>query len=433
MKKLAFVGLSLLLLGTVGGSAACGGDDKPINYPQGGGDGGAGGVATDNKGGQVGVVASPDDKSELSGAALASYNQGFQAWMNGDLQGAKKYFKEAAEKDNKSPAPQYSLGVVLERLGDSAGAQQAFRAAFTVKPDYELAIGAYALSLAGKGALSEADTFLTDKKAKFPNSARISTYLAEIKSLAGDHGGAQQLAQDALRMNPDYKDAMVAIARDHYRARKMELARYALQAIIDGFGDSSPARDKENAEANLLRGLIEREYGRRSVAFGALEVASRRRPDLVEALVQLGSMRLEAGNATEAQPVLESAVKYGPNSAIAHLNMGDCYRLLGRAADARKEFDTALSLDSSLGLVHYDMGLLYLFAPNIPGTSANDQVQTAISEFEKYKTMRAKGVSDDVDDLLARAKTKQAELKGGTAAPAATGTAPAAAKGDGGK
>jgi tetratricopeptide (TPR) repeat protein len=71
-----------------------------------------------------------------------------------------------------------------------------------------------------------------------------------------------------------------------------------------------PARDKDNAEAHLLRGLIFREGGARAVALADFEVAVKR-PDLVEALVNLGSMRLEAGNANDAVPVLESAVRFG--------------------------------------------------------------------------------------------------------------------------
>src|SRR5262249_20776791 len=149
-----------------------------------------------------------------------------------------------------------------------------------------------------------------------------------------DHATAQTLAQDALRMDPDFKDAMVTIARDHYRAHKADLAKYALQAILEGFGEGSPARDKENGEAHLIRGLILRESGQRGVALQDFEAAVKKRPDLVEALVNLGSMRLEAGNAQDAEPVLQSATRFAPNNALAHLNLGDCQRLLGKYSDA---------------------------------------------------------------------------------------------------
>jgi tetratricopeptide (TPR) repeat protein len=238
------------------------------------------------------------------------------------------------------------------------------------------------------------------------------------------------MAQDALRMDPSSKEAMVAVARDHYRARKLDLAKYALAAILEGFGESSPARDKDNAEAHLLRGLIFRESGQRAVAFQDFDAAVKKRPDNVEALLNLGSMRLEAGNAIEAQPVMESAVRFAPNSALAHLNLGDCYRLLGKYNEAKSEFDKALSIDSSLAAVHYDLGLMYLTAPNMPGTSADQQVSTAIKEFNTYKTMRGPkpppGVQDDIDSLLDRAKAKQDDLKNQTATP------PPAAGGGGG-
>jgi tetratricopeptide (TPR) repeat protein len=414
---------------------ACGGGDKQVKYPE--GDAAAGGAAVlDEDGAEVGVIEGAGT-SGLTGAAKNAYERGWQAWLQGDLQNAKKHFQEAQSLDPKSASPPYSLGVVNERLGDVAGAQQAYRTAFSNNPKHELSMCAYALSVASAGQGGEADTFLADRRAKTPDSPRLTACHAEVKSLQKDHGTAQELAREALRMNPDFKEAMVAVARDHYRARKIELAKYALQAILEGFGDASPARDKNNAEAHLLRGLIFREGGARSIALADFEAAVKRRPDMVEALVNLGSMRVEAGNAKEALPVLEKAVRFAPKNAIAHLNLGDAYRLLGRPADAKRSFDQALALDSSLAAAHYDLGLLYLFAPSVPGTNADQQVAIAIKELETYKTMRGPrpppGVEDDIDDLLARAKAKQAELKQKAAPPPAPPAAPPAAGGGGAK
>ncbi len=408
--------------------AACGGgEEKKVNYPQAAaGDGGTTPSAT------TGTTA-PSEHSDVSGSAKSDYDAGYKAWMNGDLQAAKKSFTDASHEDPKAASPHYALGAVLERLGDLSGAQQEYRAAFAAKPDFEPAIGAYAMSLANSGHAGEADTFLTDKHQRMPTSALVETYLAEVKSIERDSGSAQQLAQDALRQQPDCKEAMVTIARDHYRAGRNELAKYALQAILDGFGDVSPARDKDNAEAHVLRGIIEKQAGQRAAALKDFEAARAVRPDLVEALIQVGVMKLEAGNTAEATPLLENAVRYAPNSALAHLNLGDAYRLGGRVGDAKKEFDTALSLDSSLAVAHYDMGLLYLFSPNVPGMSAADQVSTAIRELNTYKTMRgakaAPGTGDDIDELLGRANAKQAELRQAAATPPPAATGSAAPKG----
>ncbi len=425
------LGATALVLACAGAglvAPACGGD-KPVNYPKTPDGGPASGIVTDNQGGQVGVVDSAG-ASGLEGSAKSAYEAGWQAWLRGDLATAKAKFSEAGGLAPKSPAPPYSLGIVEEHMGNLSAAQQNYRAAFTNDPDHELSMCAYALSLANNKSPGEADTFLTDKRGKKDKSARLTACNAEVKSLAKDHGTAQQLAQDALRMDPDFKDAMVIVARDHYRAKKMDLAKYALQAILEGFGDGSPPRDKENAEAHLLRGLIARELGARALAMKDFDAAVKKRPDLVEALVNLGSMKVEAGNASEAVGPLEMATKFGPNSALAHLNLGDAYRLLQRYADAKREFDQALALDSSLAAAHYDLGLMYLTAESIPGTNADQQVSTAIKEFETYKTMRGPkappGVNDEIDDLLGRAKAKQAELKNQVAAPA--GAASGAAK-----
>ena len=417
--------------------AACGGDDKPpVKYPSSESDGGSstGDPVTAGDGGpQVGVTEGPQEHADLAAEAKSAYDRGFKAWMSGDLEGAKAGFKEATTKDSKGAAAFYSLGCVLERLGDNQGAQSAYKSAVAAKSDYELAMGAYALNLAHTGHISDADTFLNDKRNKFPQSARIVTYLAEVKSLAKDSAGAQQLAGEALKIDPNFKDAMVVIARDHHRNGRDELAKYALRAILEGFGMGTPARDPENAEAHLLRGLIFRAAGERGPAMKDFEAAKNKRPDLVEASIQLGAMKLEAGNALEAQPLLESAVKFAPQSALAHMNLGDCYRLLTRYADAKKELDTSLSYDSSLAAAHYDMGLMYLFAPNFPGMSALDQVAAALRELNTYKTMRGPkplpGVNDDIDELIAFGTQKQKDLQMSTGTPATPTAAKDAGKG----
>ncbi len=383
--------------------------------------------------------------AEVSESAKGPYAAGWKAYIAGDLQAARSAFESAQRADATSPNPPYALGIVLEHLGEAASARASFRAALVAKPEFDLAAVAYARSLSASGDTAGADSFLTERRSKFPQSAITLAALADVKSESGNHGDAQQMAQDALRLNPNEAFAMVVIARDHYRARKIDLARYALQAVLDGFGDASPARAKDNAEAALLRGLLEREYGRRAAAMEAFEHASTHQPDLVEALLQLGAMRLEAGNATTALAVLEPAVRFAPRSALAQSNVGDAYRLLLRTPEALKAFDAAEKLDPALTSVHYNRALLYLFTANVAGMTPVGQVEAAIAELERYKSMKnAKGAADDVDELLSRAKSRQAELKiaAGVAAeaaaapaapapaePAAPGTAPAEAPG----
>jgi tetratricopeptide (TPR) repeat protein len=435
VKHQTFGALAVVAFGVATTAAACGGSTPPPKSASSGADAGAAPPpVTDSKGAQV-AAAGPQADSELSGDAKAAYDRGFQAWLQGDLQTARAQFMDSASKAPSAGGPRYSLGCVLERLGDNSGALDAYRAAYGASSKYEVAAGAYALLQARTGHGADAEQFISAKQQQHPESVRFLAYLAEVKSIEGDSPGCQQLAQQALAKQPDFKDAMVVIARDYYRTHRWDLAKYALQAILEGADDGSiPPRDKGNPDALLLRGLIERDSGDRKHALADFEEALKHRPDLFEAYINLGEMKLEAGNAMEAYQPLDKAMRYAPNVAIAHLDLGDCFRLLGRAADAKKELEKATSMDSTLAGAHYDLGLLYLFSPNVvPGiASQDDQLAKAIQELETYKSMRgaktAKGTGDDVDELLSTAKRKQSELqlKKQAAAQPPPGAAPAA-------
>jgi tetratricopeptide (TPR) repeat protein len=223
---------------------------------------------------------------------------------------------------------------------------------------------------------------------------------------------------------------MVTLARDHYRSRRLDLALYALKGILDGYGEENPPRDKNNAEARLIRGLIYKEQGLRGPAIQELQKALELRPDLVEARVQLSSYYLESGNAADAQQMLEPALKYDADNVIAHLNLGDAYRLLGRPADAKREFEWVKKRDPSVAQVHYNLGLLYLFTENFPGVTPGQAADTAIDELNQYKKMKprvAGGTPDDTDELITRAKTKKALLDAKAAEAADAAAAPPAA------
>ena len=96
-----------------------------------------------------------------------------------------------------------------------------------------------------------------------------------------------------------------------------------MKGILDGYGEENPPRDKNNAEAHLIRGLIYKEQGLRGPAIQELQKSLELRPDLVESRVQLSAYFLEAGNAADAQQLLEPALKYDADNVIAHLNLGD--------------------------------------------------------------------------------------------------------------
>lgn len=421
MRRFILTGLLALTL------AACAGNKKEPDTAAGpAGAGPAGGQPVASGGGQqyaMGDELSSGEASNrprMNAAAAQAYQAGLQAFQAGDLKGAKAQFSKAASADSNAYQAQFSLGVVEERLGNTSGALSAYRAAVSIVPDYEPAIVAYAMVLARTGREGDAETYLNTFRAKMPKSAAVLAALAEVKSIQKDSASAQELAQRALKNNPDYRPAMVTLARDHYRNRRLDLALYALTAILDGYGPENPPRDKDNAEALMLRALIEKEQGKRKQALADFQRALELRPDMMEARLNLAKYMLEAGNADAAVPVLEKGLSYDPKNVLLHLDLGDAYRLQGKVGDARQHLEWVISADSSMAQAHYNLGLLYLFTPNIPGMTPEAAMDKAIAHLERFKEMRPRseaGTGDDVDELLARAKNKKSVLQAMSAAP----------------
>ncbi|MBI4705493.1 MAG: tetratricopeptide repeat protein, partial [Deltaproteobacteria bacterium] len=197
---------------------------------------------------------------ELSPELKALYEKAMAAFAAGNIEEAKVLFEKVTRADAKAHQAYYSLGAVQERLGDK-GAAGSYQKAFAIMPDYEPAIVAFGLMLAKQGAIDDADAFLTERRARMAKSANIAAALAEVKSLRKNTAEAQDVAQEALKIDPNCRAAMMVIARDHYRNRRLDLSLYALKAILDGFDEANPPRDKNNAEGHLLRGLIWLEQG----------------------------------------------------------------------------------------------------------------------------------------------------------------------------
>jgi tetratricopeptide (TPR) repeat protein len=423
--------LSLGALVLAFASACGGGPPKGAESPAGGTEPGATPGTPAAEGQQVGISDSLTggegaQRPAMNASAQQGYAAGIAAFKSGDLAGAKTQFTRATQADSRAYQTFYSLGVVEERLNETSNALSSYRQATLIVPDYEPAIFAYAVLLARGGKGDAALEYLTGRAAAMPKSAAVVAAMGEVKSIQGDSAAAQRLAQEALKKNPDYAPAMIALGRDHYRARRLDLALYTLRAILDGYGPENPPRDKNNAEARLLRGLIMKEQGNRPAAIDDLEKALAIRPDLVEARLHLAAYMLESGNATGAAPLLEGAVRYDNDHVLAHLNLGDAYRLLGKTAEAKRELEWVQRADPQLAQVHYNLGLLYLFSDSVPGMTPAQATEKAIAELEQYKKMRPRqaGSNDDTDELITRAKAKKAMVEAAAAEAEAAKAAP---------
>lgn len=356
----------------------------------------------------------------MNAKAAQAYSAGIQAFQSGDLAGARTQFEQAISADAKAYQAHFALGTVLERGGSPDQALGAYRRAVDIKPGFGPAVEAITRVYLRDGRTQDAESFLNQQRTAVPSNAAVLAALAEVKSVQKDSAEAQRLAQESLKADPDYRPAMVVLARDHYRNRRLDLAQYTLTAILDGYGPENPPRDETNPEARLIRALIYKEQGSRKAAIDELERVVELRPDMVEARLNLAVYMLEAGNAKEATPLLEGALAYEPSNHLVHLNLGDAYRLQGRPNEALKQLEWVTKADPNLPQTHYNIGLVYLFSPQVEGVSPEQAIDKAIAAFERYKKLQPRtrqGAGDDVDELLSRARNKKAVLEAMKAQP----------------
>ena len=332
----------------------------------------------------------------MSPAAAKLYAAGLAAFASGDLKAAAEQFQQALNVDPGAYPALVGLASVYERHAEPAKALESYQAALALAPGYGPALAGEVRLLLSSGRAADADALVRAAAANFPDSAAVLTARAEVSSVRGDSVTAQELAQRALKRDPDYRPAMLTLARDHYRARRLDLALYTLTAILDGYGQENPPRDKNNADARLLRALIYGERGRRQAAMDELSAALEARPDLVEARLLLSAYMLEAGNAAEARPLLEKALEYDPSNVFVHLNLGDAYRLLGKPKDALDHLQWVARQDDTLAMVHYNIGLVYLLSTDLPGVSESAAIDLAIESFEHFKKLEPRAAPASV-------------------------------------
>ena len=343
--------------------------------------------------------------SARAAPALAS---GIAAFRKGDLASAKAQFEKASQADPKSAHAHYALGAIHERLWAPKDAENAYRRALAAAPAFTPARVALAM-LAAKTSPERAAAELMASWPQADDKAGALTALSLAYGMSGRFEQATQAAQDALKLDSNYRPAMVALAVNQERARHVDLSLYTLEGILDGFGEGNPPRDARNAEARQQRGAILATRGKRGPAMADFEAALAVRPDLVPARLYLAIYMLEAGNAEGALQHLEAAVRFDPRNVAAHLALGDAYRLLGRVADARRELEWVISARPKAAEPHYNLGLLYLTSDAVPGLSPVMAAEKAIRHFEAYRARAARGGPDDVEELITRAKTKKAE------------------------
>jgi Predicted integral membrane protein len=199
---------------------------------------------------------------------------------------ALEFASKAVELDSTLAEPHASLGYYRFYYDwDWAAAEQEFRTAIALNPNYELGYDWYGYYLTAMKRYDEAKIIFKKAIELDPLSVPINTDISFCYYYTGDYANAIKKLQESIRMNPKFVLAHIWLGRT-YQLKKM----YP-EAVI--------------------------EYKK------ALEVS----PDWPVALSQLGSVYGVSGNKAEAQKILDSLISWSSNKfvtsyGVALVNMG---------------------------------------------------------------------------------------------------------------
>ncbi|MBL8826845.1 MAG: tetratricopeptide repeat protein [Planctomycetaceae bacterium] len=120
---------------------------------------------------------------------------------------AKQHFEWVIEHRPPAPRAHNSLGLLLLRLGDAAGAREQFAIAARLRPDFMVTHNNLGILYAREGKLSEAIEAYRKALALNPDYAEAHNNLAIALSRSGDNATAIEHLREALRLEPDYPAA----------------------------------------------------------------------------------------------------------------------------------------------------------------------------------------------------------------------------------
>lgn len=269
-----------------------------------------------------------------------------------------------------SPYAHHSLGVVLVKKGDSAGAIAEFRRTLQLKPDYGRALYNLGAMLMLAGNVDEAIAYYSESLRAEPNYADAHYNLGLALAKSGKRQAALAEYKEALRLRPDSTSVLASLAgllADEGRSK--EAVDYYLRAL-------SLTPDSPETHSNLAAELLK--IGRLDEAALHAAEAIRLRPDYATAHYNLAIARLQQGNRPEAQKHLEDAIRYRPDFPEAQNSLGAILYEQGRADDAVKHLSEAIRLQPDY--VDANLNLAYVF-------DSQGRLDEAIRQYRRVLTI----------------------------------------------
>jgi Tetratricopeptide repeat len=148
---------------------------------------------------------------------------GFNALTEGRADEAVKYFENALISDDRDEMIYYNYARALYNIGQNQKADSALKKSLEINPDFELALMYLGNIARSQNKTDEAIVYY--EKVIKADRKYFEAYVAMAELLADrDIIGSRELLRTCLKLNPEYKAAIVALA-DTYRISNPDIAR----------------------------------------------------------------------------------------------------------------------------------------------------------------------------------------------------------------
>lgn len=237
--------------------------------------------------------------------------------------------------------------------------------------DFNVVLGAVDAGKMGKADRQR--ELLLQVEARNPDMYLIPFLFGEAQLQASDWSSAEESLRRCLKLNPDFDQAMSALARALHQQNKDDEARQWVDKALKinpknlkawyQKGWMSMASDPGAAADAFERTLsIQPSFAMAHRDLGMLLLQQQRFPEAASHLERAADLGLEqprlynflgiaysrSGRYSAAAGVYKKALAKDSRYAEAHLNLSYAYQKLNRPADARTEYQTACKLDSKL-------------------------------------------------------------------------------------
>ena len=237
----------------------------------------------------------PDDVEPVIGKAEASL-------MLGNTAAAITTAEQVVKMRGASPESYVVLGSFHQRVGRTADAIQAYRAALAKDPTHLAAMRALAASYDRNGQRADAAKLLQEAAKTHPRSPLPLLDLGALLQRHGDVDPAIAAYRDALQRAPDDPAVLNNLA---YLLAK----RPTTLAEAATLGERAYKRAPRNVSIIDTYGWILYQQGALDRALPLLEQAARQAPANAEVQYHLGAAYVRAGKRDEARRALEEALR----------------------------------------------------------------------------------------------------------------------------